>query len=94
MQMKQKYLTKRGLIAINEKAIKANANAIEPEFLASIPGDLKYPVNVALPFPERHGWVRCLVGIGKTRTPSDKTFRSLLLDIPERAFERLPTVEV
>ncbi len=92
--MKQKYVKKKRLIAINEKAIKANTNAIEPEFLASIPGDLKYPVNVALPFPERYGWVRCLVGIGMTRTPSDEELRSLLLDIPENAFERLPTVEV
>jgi hypothetical protein len=92
--MKQRYVKKKRLIAINEKAIKANANAIEPEFLRSISDSLRYPVNFALPFPERFGWVRCFVGIGTARQPSDEDFRSLLLDIPEADFKRLPTLEI
>ena len=91
--MNVKYVTKGKLVRINAKALEAKANAIDPDYLKNIPAHLRFPVDRALPFCERHGWVRCFVTVGTTLPPEDGDLRVLLLDVPEREYEKLPSVD-
>lgn len=85
-----RIITKARLISANTKARQAGANSIDPDFLQTIPSEFRYPVTRALPFPERHGFVRCWVGIGFSLQPDPATFDSHLMDLPNSVFEKLP----
>jgi hypothetical protein len=88
---KVKYFTKSQLMEANRQAIKAGCNAITPEFIASLPDGLKYPIFFRLPW-ERHGWVRCQVGAATSMPPRD--FTPLWFDVPQGIYENLDTVDV
>lgn len=91
MATEVRYLTKKRLVEVSEKAFAHGCNALKPESLDGLPERLKYPVVKTLPW-ERSGWVRCLVGTA-TRLPADD-YQCVSLDLPEDMFLDLPTMDV
>lgn len=71
-----KIITKARLIRANKAAIRAKANSIDPDFLKTINDGYRYPVDRAIPFLERPGFVRCWVGIGFSVPADPATFGS------------------
>lgn len=92
--MNDKYITKRKVVAANKAALEAGVNANAPAFLKTIPDTFQYPVDEAVPCPERPGFVRCRVGIGTTIPVETETFKSYLMDMPEKVYKALPTSSV
>ena len=88
-----RYTTKRQLARINQTALKGRGRAIDPSFVDSLPAQLRFPVDKAVPFQERPGWVRCFVTVGTTLPPETGDPITLLLDIPERDFKQLACVD-
>jgi hypothetical protein len=86
-----RIITKERLIVANNAAIQTEANSLEPNLLDTIPESYRYPVDRALPFSERPGFVRCWVGIGFSVPSDPATFCSYLMDMPTSLFEQLPT---
>ena len=91
--MKIKYMTKRQLNRINAHAMKNLGRAIEPSFVKSLPPAHGFPVDRAIPFHEKAGWVRCFITVGTTVPPKDDELKLLILDMTERDFHRLKTVD-
>ena len=67
--------------------------AIEPGFVNALPPEHRFPVDRAIPFHEKAGWVRCFVTVGTTVPPKDDELKLFILDMTESDFHRLITVD-
>lgn len=85
--METKYLTKAKLIAVNNRAKKAGGKHIDPDFVALLPDRFKHLASIAVPLD--NSWVRCWVTVGTDATASEN-IHTLLVDMPNEVFEKLP----
>jgi hypothetical protein len=91
MKTEVRYLTKKKLVEVSEKAFAHGCNALKTEFLDGLPERFKYPVVKTLPW-ERPGWVRCLIETATCLPAED--LQCVSLDVPEDMFLDLPTMDV
>ena len=91
-QTKCKILYIGELKEANRRAIQAGRNAIEPDYLERLPNDMRYPVMFTLPWEERPGWVRCLIGTAVSLKAED--YVPLLLDVPRWMYDNLSEIDI
>ncbi len=89
--MHTRSATKRELRKLNQKAIKAERNSLTDAFFEQLRGDLRYLVWQAC-HCER-GWSRYFVGFSPSSSPIGDDFQTVVLDIRDSEFDKLPSVE-
>ena len=88
--MDTKYLTKAKLVAVNNKAKKAGGKHIDPDFVALLPDRFKHLASIAVPLD--NSWVRCWVTVGVGNPSVNENIHTLLVDMPNEVFEKLPVL--
>lgn len=87
--MDTRIVTKTELKKLNKKAFQGGGQALTDEFFEQLRGDLKYVVWKML--ARGRGWGRYFVGIASS--PSSDDFQTVMLDMHQSEFEKLPMVK-